>query len=132
MRSDLSTLRCRTFGKLIYAVARSEILALRSWTGTERVLGAGATGVELRRVTRGKILGWEREADVAAIAQRHFDEVQVLDLESVSLPSVPDVDVVILADVLEHLVDPSRLLSIFSTTLPPAAQLLSIRVVLAN
>lgn len=77
-----------------------------------RLLDLGAAGGELANAVRGQfesITGFEYNVDAIGDLRRHFDRAVVADLENV--PSLPSgFRAVILADVLEHLTEPPRML----------------------
>jgi SAM-dependent methyltransferase len=104
-----------------YEQARPEVAALVP-PGCRRVLevgcGAGALGRLLRQ--RGHhVTGLELLPEVAAEARRWLDWVEVGDVEA-GLPFAPGAfDAVIFADVLEHLVDPWRVLREAAALLVP-------------
>lgn len=92
-----------------YTADRPEIVALVP-SGHRRVLeigcGCGNLGATLR--ARGHyVAGLELSPDMAAEAREHLDEVVCGDVETLQLPWTEQAfDVVICADVLEHLLDP--------------------------
>jgi 2-polyprenyl-3-methyl-5-hydroxy-6-metoxy-1,4-benzoquinol methylase len=104
-----------------YGDPRPEIAALVPPAG-RRVLdvgcGSGALGLLLK--SRGHVVtGLELVPDAAEHARRYLDHVTVADVETGGFPFSPgSFDVVILADVLEHLIDPWR-------TVRQAAELLA-------
>lgn len=99
-----------------YGHDRPEVCDLVSGTGL-RVLelgcAAGSLGAELRRRgVAGLLHGVEVSPRAAAKARETFDQVWVRDLEDLeSLQLDPPYDVLVAADVLEHLRDPWRVLS---------------------
>jgi SAM-dependent methyltransferase len=96
-----------------YDQERADVAALVP-AACRRVLevgcGAGATG----RLLRGRghhVTGLELDPAQADEARRYLDAVVTGDVEAGGLPFAPDpFDCVIVADVLEHLVDPWRVL----------------------
>ncbi len=73
----------------------------------------GALGASyLRRNPAARVLGIERDAAAAEIARRRLSAVHCGDVEATPMPfDVPDgIDCIIYGDVLEHLLDPWRLL----------------------
>lgn len=80
--------------------------------GPNRILdvgcGEGRTGAALKAAGRAsEVVGIEKNASVAAVAGANVDRVICTDVESFELPFGPAYfDYIILADVLEHLVDP--------------------------
>jgi O-methyltransferase len=112
---------------------RSEILPLIDWRPA-RVLdigcGGGATGRLLARHFPGcELLGVERDAGAAAAARPHYSQVVHADLDRVELLELgldlARVDTVLLLDVLEHLVNPWRLLESLRRGLPERARLVA-------
>ncbi|MBO1750964.1 class I SAM-dependent methyltransferase [Actinotalea sp. BY-33] len=81
----------------------------------------GYLGAELRR--RGcRVVGVEQDADAAGRAREVLDEVLVADIEGGSLTELlagQQFDVVVLADVLEHLRDPAATLRAATELLAP-------------
>jgi 2-polyprenyl-3-methyl-5-hydroxy-6-metoxy-1,4-benzoquinol methylase len=79
-----------------------------------KLLDLGAAGGELGEAVRphfSRTFGFEYNSDCVGDLCTRFDQVVVTDLERVkSLPS--NVDAIVLADVLEHLRDPSRALEL--------------------
>jgi len=77
-----------------------------------KLLDLGAAGGELGSALRelfGEMIGFEYNVDCIGSLHGRFDQVVIADLERVSaLPS--NVDVIVIADVLEHLRDPKRVL----------------------
>jgi O-antigen biosynthesis protein len=93
-----------------YANARRNIADLVPQSA-RRVLdvgcGQGLTGGLLRAERGIEVVGLELHAEVAEIAKSHLSRVVVGDLESMDLPFDPGFfDCIILADVLEHFVNP--------------------------
>ena len=80
---------------------------------------SGALGAALKARQDCHVLGVERDPGYAARAQQRLDEVLVADLEALDLSQLPPVDCVICGDVLEHLIDPWRILSDAAALLPP-------------
>ncbi len=71
---------------------------------------SGALGAALKTRQDCHVLGVERDPDYAARAQEHLDQVLVADLETLDFTHLPEVDCLVCGDVLEHLVDPWRVL----------------------
>ena len=73
----------------------------------------GAVG-EVLKTFGCRVVGIERDASMAAIARERLDDLVVADLDGISLldhfkPAT--FDVVVLADILEHVLDPQKLLT---------------------
>jgi O-antigen biosynthesis protein len=101
---------------------RTEILL--QWIGKgKRVLEIGCSVGYISRLLverQCKVTGVEIDADAAEQARMHCSEVRVLDLNesnSVEHLAKGSFDVVLLADVLEHLIDPARVLREVAETL---------------
>ena len=96
-----------------YEQARPEV-ALLVPLECHRVLEVGCAGGELGRLlrTRGHhVTGIELVPEMAERARQWLDAVETADIETVGFPFPPaSFDAVILADVLEHLIDPWRVL----------------------
>ncbi|MHC1745270.1 MAG: glycosyltransferase [Syntrophobacteraceae bacterium] len=93
-----------------YANARQNIASLVP-QGCKRVLdvgcGHGLTGGLLRSERNIEVVGIELHPEVAETARKHLDQVVEGDIERMELPfAAASFDCLILADVLEHLVDP--------------------------
>ncbi|MFL6245585.1 MAG: class I SAM-dependent methyltransferase [Thermoanaerobaculia bacterium] len=93
---------------------------IRRWTprgGT--LLDLGAAGGELGSALRNhfdRTIGFEYNVDCVGQLGAHFDQVVITDLETVrALPS--NVDAIVLADVLEHLRNPSAALQLVRRSL---------------
>ncbi len=80
---------------------------------------SGALGAALKARQDCHVLGVEREPDYAARAREHLDEVLVADVEALDFSLLPQADCLICGDVLEHLVDPWRVLAAAAALLPP-------------
>jgi len=84
-----------------------------------RLLDLGAAGGELGNALRARFdetIGFEYNVDCIGTLRGCFDHVAIADLERVTeLP--PDVDAIVLADVLEHLRDPARVLKLVHNSL---------------
>jgi 2-polyprenyl-3-methyl-5-hydroxy-6-metoxy-1,4-benzoquinol methylase len=80
----------------------------------EKVLDVGcARGLlgEIIKKERGcKVYGIEMSEETAQIARTRLDEVFCVNVEEAPLPFKEDLDVIIFADILEHLIDPWRVL----------------------
>jgi len=110
-----------------FAQARTDIGPLLP-VNADRVLeigcGTGATMRWLRtqRTVRYAV-GIEVSPDAAQRARREFDHVAVLNAEASPLPDGP-FDLIILLDVLEHLVDPWRMVDRLSAVLNPGGSII--------
>lgn len=111
-----------------YSLARNELLNLHPWRGGEHVLdigcGAGGNHRFLRGCNVASVTGIEMEPAPARQAASVYDHVLVGRAESLltDLPVRPDV--VICADILEHLVDPGSLVYHVARLTDPTASLL--------
>ncbi|MBI5058225.1 glycosyltransferase [candidate division KSB1 bacterium] len=106
-----------------YANARANLADLVPTTA-KTVLdvgcGRGALGALLKSRGTARVIGIEIQPEVAEIARECLDEVFVGDIERMPLP-IPagSADCIILADVLEHLIDPWATLKKLATGLAP-------------
>ncbi len=93
--------------------------------GASTLLDLGAAGGELGQALRRKFqrtIGFEYDVDRLAELHERFDQAVIADLETVRrLPT--HADAIVLADILEHLRDPSALLSCVRQSLTPEGHL---------
>jgi 2-polyprenyl-3-methyl-5-hydroxy-6-metoxy-1,4-benzoquinol methylase len=95
----------------------------------ERVLdvgcGQGAWSEALRRAGAGVLVGIEPSAESAAIAAERYDRLVNVAVEEVDLAALGGqrFDLIIAADVLEHLVDPWAQLALWRTWAAPGGRL---------
>lgn len=92
--------------------------------------GAGATGLALKQKFQGiEFIGMEPEEKVAQIAQTRLDRVIVSDIEKVQLDTLglkkEYFDLIICADVLEHLYDPWKTLFVLRDYLKPDGRVIA-------
>ncbi len=80
---------------------------------------SGALGAALKARQDCHVLGVERDPAYAARAQDQLDEVLLADVEALDFSGLPPVDCLVCGDVLEHLVDPWRVLGDAAALLPP-------------
>lgn len=99
-----------------YSGARPDVLRLIPQQ-PRRILdvgcGAGGIGAEIRqRHPLARITGLERDPALRRVAAQHYDHVLDLDLDAPGTitPELGTFDLIIVADVLEHLRDPARVL----------------------
>jgi len=92
---------------------------IRRFGGQGRLIDLGAAGGELCEAVRPQFrhtLGFEYDLNRAGELRSRFDQVVIADLEKVErLPK--NADVVVMADVLEHLRNPSAVLNLVRETL---------------
>jgi len=107
-----------------YENPRPEVGALVP-AGARRVLdlgcASGALGAALKARGVAEVVGVERDPDYAADAAERLDRVEVADVEELArrASELGTFDVVIAADVLEHLVDPWSALRAYADRLEP-------------
>ncbi len=80
---------------------------------------SGALGAALKARQDCHVLGVERVPGYAARARERLDEVLVADVEALDFARLAPVDCLICGDVLEHLVDPWRVLGDAAALLAP-------------
>lgn len=102
--------------------------AAASWPRTSRILeigtASGYLGRELRALGFVHVVGVERDAACAAIARPHYSAQLVADLERDTLcEELGEFDVLICADVLEHLRDPLAQLRTLARRVKPSGLL---------
>jgi len=105
-----------------FAFRRDDILPFVP-QGVEKVLDVGCakglTGELIKKERRCKVFGAEINRKAAQIAKEKLDEVFCVDIEKSDLPFNRDLDVIIFADILEHLFDPWHVLENARTWLKP-------------
>lgn len=110
-----------------YENPRPEVQALIP-PGARRVLdlgcASGALGAALKARGEVHVVGVERDSAYAADAEARLDRVVVADVEELAgrASELGEFDVVIAADVLEHLVDPWSALRSFAELLEPGGR----------
>jgi 2-polyprenyl-3-methyl-5-hydroxy-6-metoxy-1,4-benzoquinol methylase len=94
--------------------ARDRVVRLVGHNKRVLDLGAATGSLAAALVERGcTVVGIERDPDLAVLAKPHCEAVLVTDLSSTDfgeLADAPLFDVIVAADVLEHLVEPARVL----------------------
>lgn len=106
-----------------YANVRENLARLVPPTA-QRILdvgcGQGALGGYLKSQEQVEVIGIEIQPEVADVAREHLDRVLVGDIEHMTLPYAEGYfDCIILADVLEHLIDPWAALNKLKNYLSP-------------
>lgn len=86
----------------------------------------GALGAALKRLLPAvSVIGIERDQSAASVARQRLDEVLCLDLNGLTRDQIPGhYDAIICADVIEHLLDPERLLRILADRVAPGGLLI--------
>ncbi|MFL6216334.1 MAG: class I SAM-dependent methyltransferase [Blastocatellia bacterium] len=112
-----------------YSEPRPDIQSLIAAHG-KRILdvgcAAGELGAALKQAGACEVVGIEASAEAASQARSKLDRVIVGDAQSPDLPLDPaSFDYVILADILEHLVDPWAALASFSRYLQPGGRVVA-------
>jgi SAM-dependent methyltransferase len=111
-----------------YRCERPEVAALVP-AECRRVLEVGCGAGGLGRLLKGRghhVTGVELVPEVAAEARRWLDRVETADVEAAGFPFPPaSFDAVIFADVLEHLVDPWRVLREAADLLAPGGRVVA-------
>jgi rhamnosyltransferase len=107
---------------------REEILPLlpqHSARALDMGCGSGETSAQLKKIGRfGWVCGVEGNPDVARIAQKNLDQVLVGDIESMKYPfEAGSIDTIMTLDILEHLVDPWKVLGELKYLLKPGGRL---------
>lgn len=113
-----------------YTQVRTDVLAFlperRDLDVLELGCGAGQTGRYLKeRGIARRVVGVELDPGAAAIARQHLDVVHVGDLGTLELSADEQFDLVLCADVVEHLVDPWRTLERVTRHLRRGGELLT-------
>lgn len=85
--------------------------------------GSGAWASELRQAGAQLLVGVE-PTDDAMLARQRFDHVLQAPVQEVDLSTIGPIDVVVVADVLEHLVEPWVLLEQLRQAVQPGARLI--------
>lgn len=109
-----------------YANTRDEIVdALPRPIGAVLDVGCGSGGVGpgLRRAGATRLTGVEVVPEQAALAKSHFDEVFALPVEEALQQLEGPFDTILCLDVLEHLVDPERVMADLHRIAAPGARL---------
>ncbi len=112
-----------------YAQARREIIR-QVPASARRILdvgcGHGATGHILRSERGAEVIGLEIHAEVAEVARQNLSQVVVGDVESMALPFAEgSFDCIVLADVLEHMIDPWRAVAKLKPLLAPGGSMVA-------
>ncbi|HBI43938.1 MAG TPA: hypothetical protein DDY78_13965, partial [Planctomycetales bacterium] len=111
-----------------YVQARPEVADLVP-SECHRVLEVGCGAGELGRLLKERghyVAGVELVPEAAEAARRHLDHVVTADVETDGLPFTPgSFDAVIFADVLEHLIDPWRVLGEAAALLSPEGRMIA-------
>lgn len=102
-----------------------ELIPLEAQEVLDLGCGAGMLGVAIKERQAARVIGVERDPDAAARARSRLDALHEDDLESDSVRFEPSqFDVVVCADVLEHLARPERVLRRVHSWLKPSGTLI--------
>ncbi|CAM4154210.1 glycosyltransferase [Lederbergia lenta] len=87
--------------------------------------GAGATGLELKNRQSCQLFGIELNPLAASFAKSHYQAVYEEDVEPLEL-ALPDgyFDVILFADILEHLKDPGKVIQKYAQLLKPGGSMI--------
>ncbi len=111
-----------------YVQSRPEVAALVP-TGCRRVLEVGCGAGQLGRLLRSRghtVAGVELIPNQAELARGHLNHVVTADVETDDLPfAAGSFDAIIFADVLEHLIDPWRVLRESTDLLSPGGRVIA-------
>jgi SAM-dependent methyltransferase len=111
-----------------YDQPRPEVAALVP-ADCRRVLEVGCGGGQLGRLLKQRghlVTGIELVPEVAEAAREHLDHVVTADVETDGFPFAPDsFDCLVFADVLEHLIDPWRVLRAAVEVLAPGGRVIA-------
>ena len=111
-----------------YLGSRGDLIRLIP-AGTRKILeigcAAGGTGRALKELGFEEVVGVELREDVARMAQASYDRIIAGDVEKMQLPyEEGHFDCILYGDVLEHLIDPWRLLREHNLLLGPGGAII--------
>lgn len=87
--------------------------------------GAGVTGLELMNRQSCQLFGIELNEIAASIAKSHYEKVYEEDIEMLELSlSEGYFDVILFADILEHLKDPDKIIQKYANVLKPGGSMI--------
>ena len=113
-----------------YDHERPELVA-RVPAGARRVLdvgcGSGAVGAAIKRDRGAEVMGIELFPEAADVAETRLDRLFRLDLNAMTELPLPDghFDAMVCGDVLEHVLDPERVLGVLARYLAPGGALVA-------
>jgi glycosyltransferase involved in cell wall biosynthesis len=105
--------------------SHAAILALAEEIRPKRVLEVGTAGGYLTQRLKelgSQVVGIELDKDMAALAAPHCERMLQGDVETLDLSDLGEFDLIICADVLEHLSRPERVLARLTQTLKPGGR----------
>lgn len=85
---------------------------------------SGNFGAELIDKKKCTVVGIDIDKDDVELAKKRLTEVHLLNIENDDLPGIGKFDVIVMADVIEHLINPARALNKLGKHLSPGGKLI--------